>query len=159
MSGLTQERPNALAPADMVIRLSSDRARAKVYPTVDVLTSRSWLLEAKAAGREHLAIANRVRKALARLWSEKNRRSRAATLAQDRALKLQNYVTQHFYRAEPWTKLSGATVARIEALRACREILDGAHDDVPIEQFYFRGGIDDIRRAEGLGFSLGPVRR
>jgi F-type H+-transporting ATPase subunit beta len=116
-------------------------------------------LETKAAGREHVTIANRVRRALASLWSEKNPKSRAARLAQERALKLQNYFTQPFYCAEPWTKLSGATVARIEALRACREILDGAHDDVPVEQFYFRGDIDDIRRVNGLGFSIGPVRR
>ena len=66
-------------------------------------------------------------------------------------MKLQNYFTQPFYCAQPWTKLSGATVARTEALRACREILDGAHDDVPVEQFYFRGGIDDIRRSRRTG--------
>lgn len=106
-----------------------------------------------------MTIANRVRKALASLWSEQNPKSRAVRLAQERALKLQNYFTQPFYCAEPWTKRSGATVARTEALRACREILDGAHDDVSVEQFYFRGGIDDISRAEGLGFSIGPVRR
>jgi F-type H+-transporting ATPase subunit beta len=78
---------------------------------------------------------------------------------QERALKLQNYFTQPFYCAGPWTKLSGARVARTEALRACRWILDGAHDDVSVEQFYFRRGIDDIRRADGLGCSIGPVRR
>jgi F0F1-type ATP synthase beta subunit len=62
--GWVQEELNALAPADTVIRLSLERARAKVYPTVDVLTSRSRLLETKAAGREHVTIANRVRNAL-----------------------------------------------------------------------------------------------
>jgi F-type H+-transporting ATPase subunit beta len=154
-----QERLNALAPADTVIRLSLERARAKVYPTVDVLTSRSRLLETKAAGREHVTIANRVRKALASLWSEKNPKSMAARLERERALKLQNYFTQPFYCAQPWTKLRGATVARAEALRTCREILDGAHDDVPIEQFYFRGSIDDIRGGDGLGLAIGPVRR
>jgi RNA polymerase sigma factor (sigma-70 family) len=157
--GWVQERLNALAPADTVIRLSLERARAKVYPTVDVLTSRSRLLETKAAGREHVTIANRVRKALASLWSEKNPKSMAARLERERALKLQNYFTQPFYCAEPWTKLRGATVARAEALRTCREILDGAHDDVPIEQFYFRGSIDDIRGGDGLGLAIGPVRR
>ena len=106
-----------------------------------------------------MTIANRVRKAFASLWSEKNPKSRTARLAHERALKLQNYFTQPFYCAEPWTKRSGATVARTEALRACREILNGAHDDVSVEQFYFRSGIDDIRRVDGLGFAIGPVRR
>jgi F0F1-type ATP synthase beta subunit len=63
---------------------------------VDVLTSRSRLLETKAAGREHVTIANRVRKALASLWSEQKPKSRAVRLAQERALKLQNYFTQPF---------------------------------------------------------------
>jgi len=159
--GWTQERLTALAPTDTVLRLSLERARAKVYPTVDVLASRSRLLETKAAGREHVTIANRVRKALASLWSEKNPRSRAARLERERALKLQNYFTQPFYCAEPWTKLSGATVVRTETLRTCLEILDGAHDDVPVEQFYFRGSIDDIiiRRGDGPGLAIGPVRR
>jgi RNA polymerase sigma factor (sigma-70 family) len=157
--GWVRERLNALAPADTVIHLALERARAKVYPTVDVLTSRSRLLETKAAGKEHVTIANRVRKALASLWSEENPESMTARLERERALKLQNYFTQPFYCAEPWTKLRGATVARAEALRTCREILDGAHDDVPIEQFYFRGSIDDIRGADGLGLAIGPVRR
>jgi RNA polymerase sigma factor (sigma-70 family) len=157
--GWVQEELNALAPADTVIRLSLERARAKVYPTVDLLTSRSRLLETKAAGREHVTIANRVRKALTSLWSEKNPNSRATQLERERALKLQNYFTQPFYCAEPWTKLRGATVARAEALRICREILDGAHDDLPIEQFYFRGSIDDIRGGDGPGHAIGPVRR
>jgi F-type H+/Na+-transporting ATPase subunit beta len=36
-------------------------------------------------------------------------------------------------------------VSRTEALRGCREILDGLHDDLPDEAFYFTGGIDEIR--------------
>ena len=46
--GWTPDRLAALAPADTVIRLSLERARAKVYPSVDVLTSRSRLLETKS---------------------------------------------------------------------------------------------------------------
>jgi RNA polymerase sigma factor (sigma-70 family) len=157
--GWTQERLNALAPADTVIRLSLERGRAKVYPTVDVLTSRSRLLESKTAGKEQVKVANRVRKALAGLWSETNPRSTATRLQRERALKLQNYFTQPFFCAEPWTRLSGVTVPHTEALRTCLEILDGAHDAIPVEQFYFRGGIDDIRCGDGLRLAIGPVRR
>jgi F0F1-type ATP synthase beta subunit len=32
-----------------------------------------------------------------------------------------------------------------ESLRTCRENLDGVHDDVPTEAFFFTGGIDEIR--------------
>ena len=157
--GWTPDQLGMLAPADSAIRLSLEHARAKVYPTVDVLNSRSRLLDTKAAGRDHVTIANRVRKTLAALWSEEIPKSPAARLARERALKLQNYFTQPFYCAEPWTKLRGVTVTRAEALRTCREILDGRHDDVPVERFYFQGGIDDIRGSEGPGLAIGPVRR
>ena len=158
--GWTAERLDALAPADTVIHLSHERAKTGVYPTVDVLTARSRLLETKAVGDEHVAIADRVRHALAALWAEETRsKSRAARLAQERALKLQNYFTQPFYCAEPWTKLPGVTVGLAETLRTCRDILDGRHDDIPVEQFYFRGGVHDIKGSGGLASSVGPVRR
>ena len=32
-----------------------------------------------------------------------------------------------------------------EPLRAGAEILDGLHDDLPEEAFYFAGGMDEIR--------------
>jgi F0F1-type ATP synthase beta subunit len=136
------------------------RTRAnQVYPTGDVLTSRTRLLETKAAGREQVTIANRVRKALASLWSEQNPKSRAVRLAQERALKLQTISPSPFIMRNPGPSLAVPGSPALRPLRACREILDGAHDDVSVEQFYFRGGIDDIRRADGLGFSIGPVRR
>ncbi|HUD87048.1 MAG TPA: hypothetical protein VMR17_11375, partial [Xanthobacteraceae bacterium] len=66
----TAERVAALAPVDVVIRLSRERAQAKVYPTVDGLASRSRLLKTKAADDEHATIAERVRHALASLWAK-----------------------------------------------------------------------------------------
>jgi F0F1-type ATP synthase beta subunit len=36
-------------------------------------------------------------------------------------------------------------VSLAESLRVCREILDGVHDAVPTEAFFFTGGIDEIR--------------
>ena len=53
--------------------------------------------------------------------------------------------------AEPYTKRPGLFVSRAEALRGCREILDGPHDDLSDEAFYFTGGIDAIReKATGI---------
>ena len=62
-----------------------------------------------------------------------------------RAQKLQAFFSQPFFVAEPYTKRPGLYVSRAEALRGCREILDGAHDDLPADAFYFTGGIDEIR--------------
>jgi F-type H+-transporting ATPase subunit beta len=65
----------------------------------------------------------------------------------DRARTLQALVSQPFYVAEPFTERPGSHVSRADASRGCREILDGRHDDLPVEAFYFTGGIEEIRRA------------
>jgi hypothetical protein len=99
----TKDRLSALAPLDTVIHLSRERASAKIYPTVNVLTSRSRLLEENSVSADHAAIAEQVRQALAALWApDPHSEADSATLG--RALKLQNYFTQPFFVAEPYTK-------------------------------------------------------
>lgn len=152
----TSERLAALAPVDVVLRLSRDRAKAKVYPCVDVVASRSRLLDQHTVDDEHAEIAKRVREALAALWSAEDSSSLRAD-ARERALKLQNYFTQPFGVAEPYTGRPGATVGAAEALQTCQDILDGKLDDIPTEAFYFSGGLDEIRANIGGTFRFGPV--
>ena len=157
----TTQRLAALAPADVVIRMSRERGQAKVYPTVDVLASRSRLLEMKVA--EHVAIAERVREAVASLWATPSEgkfcdgKSCDGHVLFERALKVQNYFTQPFFCAEPYTNRSGASVSAAEAVRTCAEILDGRHDDVPVEAFYFSGGMAEIMGNTGRTLTFGPV--
>jgi RNA polymerase sigma factor (sigma-70 family) len=154
----TAQRLAALAPADVVIRMSRERGQAKVYPTIDVLASRSRLLEMKAADAEHVAVAERVREALASLWATPSGgKSRADHVIFERALKVQNYFTQPFFCAEPYTNRSGASVSVAEAIRTCAEILDGQHDGVPVEAFYFSGGMAEIAGNTGRTLPFGPV--
>jgi RNA polymerase sigma-70 factor (ECF subfamily) len=154
----TTQRLAALAPVDVVIRMSRKRGQAKVYPTVDVLASRSRLLEMKMADAEDVAIAERVREALASLWATPSEgKSCDGHVLFERALKVQNYFTQPFFCAEPHTNRSGASVSAAEAVRTCAEILDGQHDGVPVEAFYFSGGIAEIKSNTGRTLTFGPV--
>jgi F-type H+-transporting ATPase subunit beta len=154
----TAERLAMLAPSDTVIRLSRALARAKVYPTVDVLASRSRLFDSAAVDPGHAAIAQRVRDALAALWANSGCPAAGADLIMlERALKLQNYFTQPFLCAEPYHGLPEATVAAAEAVRTCGEILDGRYDDVPGRAFYLSGGIDEIRENPDRTLAFGPV--
>jgi F0F1-type ATP synthase beta subunit len=141
---------------DTVIHLSQERASAKIYPAVNALTSRSRLLEENSVSAEHAAIAEEVRQALAALWAPDGR-SDADRLRLERALKLQNYFTQPFFAAEPYTKRSGATVRLAEALRTCRGILEGKYDDLPTDAFFFSGDMAEIRMNVGRQLSWGPV--
>lgn len=47
--------------------------------------------------------------------------------------------------AEAYTHRPGVTVSLTEALQTCRDILDGVHDRLPEQAFYFTGGMDLIR--------------
>jgi RNA polymerase sigma factor (sigma-70 family) len=152
----TEDRLSALKPLDTVIHLSRERASAKIYPPVDVLTSRSRLLEEKFVGADHAAIAQEVRQALDALWSP-DRRSGANGLMLERALKLQNYFTQPFFVAEPYTKRPGTTVHLTETLSTCRGILEGQYDGLPTDAFFFSGDIAEIRKNIGRTLSWGPV--
>jgi F0F1-type ATP synthase beta subunit len=113
---------------------------------------------ARPVDDEHATITDRVRQALASLWGTRGEpNSRNDRLLLERALKIQNYFTQRFFCAEPWTGLSGMAVGAVEALRTCQEILDGQHDDVPVQSFYFSGGIAEIRNNAGRTPPFGPV--
>jgi F0F1-type ATP synthase beta subunit len=143
----TAERLGDFAAADVMIHLAREVAKAKIYPAVDLRNSRSQLLETGAVGEEHRAVAAQVRRVLAAaLWSAGDRPDVGDRLKIERARKLQNYFTQPFFVAEPYTRRPGTHVGRDEALRTGRDILEGRLDDIPVEAFYFAGGIAEIRK-------------
>ncbi len=153
----TASQLSLLDPFDAVIRFSSKLARAKVYPAVEVVTSRSRLFETNILGDEHGAIAGRARQALAALWADDRTKRGADALLLERALKLQNYFTQPYFVAERWTKRSGTTVRLAESLQTCRDILDGRYDDLATDAFYFSGDMTEIRGNVGRALPFGPV--
>jgi RNA polymerase sigma factor (sigma-70 family) len=142
----TAETLAALAPVDTVIHLARDMIVRKNYPGVDVRTARSRLLDEKLVGTADVEIARRAREAIAlRRAAQENPNLAADPVVLERARKLQAFFSQPFYVAEPFTKRPGSHVSRADALRGCRDILDGRHDDLPADAFYFTGSIEEIR--------------
>jgi len=141
----TADTLSTLTGVDAVIRLSRALGRLGIWPAIDALVSRSRLLDSRVVGEEHAEIAKRVHDAFATLGANGDA---PAPAGQEQtwqcARKLQRFFAQPFFVAEPYTKRPGLFVSRAEALRGCREILDGVHDDVPEDAFYFTGGIDDV---------------
>ncbi|HWE99793.1 MAG TPA: sigma-70 family RNA polymerase sigma factor [Caulobacteraceae bacterium] len=151
----TGERLALLSAADVVIRLSSAHMAAQVYPPIDVLKSRSRLLEAGGLAAEHADIAGRVREALARLWRADQGPSHDEDLA--RALKLQNFFTQPLGAARRYTGRPGVKVALAETIAVCRDILERHHDDIPAHAFFFSDGMAQIQADRDRSLSFGPV--
>ena len=125
-----------------------------------MLASRSRILDTRAVNAEHLTSSERVREALALLWAPPGEgKSRDNQLLLERALKVQNYFTQPFFCAEPYTGRSGAIVNAADAVRTCHQILDGQYDDMPVQAFYFSGDIAEITCNVGRTLTFGPVTR
>jgi F-type H+-transporting ATPase subunit beta len=149
----------AFAHLDATTVLSRRQVSQGHYPAVDPLQSHSKLLTPAAVGHEHAGIADQVRALLARyeelqdiiaiLGTEEL--SSEDRMVVQRARKLQRYLTQPFFVAEPFTGLPGRFVPLAETLRGFREILEGRHDDLPEQAFYMVGTLDEaVAKADGM---------
>ena len=133
--------------------VSLDRALAAqfLFPAVDPLASNSRILEPAIVGEEHYAVAQSVRQVLQRykdlqdviaiLGIEELSEEDQVTVG--RALRIQRYLTQPFFVGEVFTCMPGRYVPVAETVRGFREILDGKHDDLPVQAFYMVGTIDE----------------
>jgi RNA polymerase sigma factor (sigma-70 family) len=142
-----EDRLSEFKAADVVIHLSAEVAKARLYPALDPRTCRSRLLEANSVGASHAAVVRRAREALAALpWDNSDQPESAADpVAIARAWKLMHFFTQPFFAAERYTRQQGSHVSLADAIRGCDEIMQGQHDDLPIEAFHFGGSIAEIR--------------
>lgn len=140
------------AHLDATTILTRQQASRGFYPAIDPLDSTSTLLSADGVGEDHFTVASRVRETLARYeelrdviailgMEELNEDDRVTV---ERARRIQRFLTQPFFVAEPFTGTPGRYVRLEETLRGFREILDGEHDDLPEQAFYMVGTIDEV---------------
>ena len=149
----------AFAHLDATTVLSRRKVSQGFYPAVDPLQSRSKLLTPSAVGHEHYNIAEQVRALLSRYEELRDiiailgieELSEEDRVAVQRARKLQRFLTQPLFVAERFTGLQGRFVPLEETLRGFREILEGAHDDLPEQAFYMAGTISEVRKGIGQG--------
>ena len=139
------------AHLDATTILTRRQASRGFYPAIDPLDSASSLLTEESVGEEHFGVANAVRETLARyeelrdviaiLGKEELNEEDRVTV--DRARRIQRFLTQPFFVAEPFSGTPGRYVPLEETLRGFREILEGKHDDLPEQAFYMVGTIDE----------------
>ncbi len=151
---LTDPAPaNTFAHLDSTIVLDRAISELGIYPAVDPLASTSKALSPDFVGQEHYDVARGVQRVLQRY---KDLQDIISILGMDelspddkltvyRARKIQRFLSQPFHVAEVFTGKEGKYVTTKETIRGFKEILDGKHDDVPEQNFYMRGGIDEIR--------------
>jgi len=150
---LTDPAPaTTFAHLDATIVLERAIAELGIYPAVDPLASTSRALAPEIVGQEHYEAARGVQKVLQRY---KDLQDIIAILGMDelspedkltvyRARKIQRFLSQPFSVAEVFTGRAGRQVPVAETVRGFKEILDGKHDDVPEQNFYMKGAIEEI---------------
>ena len=151
----TADRLAMLAAADIVIHLSSARMAARVYPPIDVLTSRSHLWRTGGVTAEHADVADRVRTALSELWAAEGGPKGEQRLT--RALKLQNFLTQPLGASQRYTGRAGVAVTLAATLQDCRDILGGRYDELPPQAFYFGNDMRELEGNRNRVLAFGPV--
>ncbi len=152
---LTDPAPaTTFAHLDATIVLERSIAELGIYPAVDPLASTSRALAPEIVGEEHYGVARRVQKVLQRF---KDLQDIIAILGMDelspedrqtvfRARKIQRFLSQPFSSAQVFTGREGRQVAVADTVRGFKEILEGKHDDVAEDNFYMKGGIEEVRQ-------------
>ena len=155
---LTDPAPaNTFAHLDSTIVLDRAISELGIYPAVDPLASTSKSLAPEVVGQEHYDVARGVQRVLQRY---KDLQDIIAILGMDelspedrltvfRARKIQRFLSQPFDVAEVFTGMPGKYVSIPDTVRGFKEILDGKHDEVPEQNFYMKGGIEEIRESQG----------
>ena len=150
---LTDPAPaNTFAHLDSTIVLERSIAELGIYPAVDPLASTSNALAPDIVGEEHFKVARGVQSVLQRY---KDLQDIIAILGLDelseedkqivyRARKIQKFLSQPFHVAEVFTGFSGAYVSVQDTIKGFKMILDGELDNVNENDFYMKGGIDQV---------------
>jgi F-type H+-transporting ATPase subunit beta len=145
------------AHLDATTRLERWIVELGLYPAVDPLSSTSRLLDPSVIGREHYDVARGVQRVLQRYKELQDiiailgmeELSDEDKLIVTRARRIQRFLSQPFFVAEPFTGQPGRYVPLGETIRGFKEILDGRHDDLPESAFHMVGTIDDaVKKAK-----------
>ncbi|MGA2418121.1 MAG: F0F1 ATP synthase subunit beta [Candidatus Staskawiczbacteria bacterium] len=142
------------AHLDSTIVLSRALTEIGIYPAVDPLASNSTALDPKIVGEKHYQVARDVQKTLQKY---RDLQDIIAILGMEelseedkkivtRARKIQRFFSQPFFVAENFTGTAGKYVKLEDTIRGFAEILEGKYDDIPEENFYMKGGIEEIAK-------------
>lgn len=144
---------------DATTNLDREIAALGIYPAVHPLNSTSRILAPKIVGEDHYKTARAVQEVLQRY---EELQDIIAILGVDelseedkqtvyRARKIQKFLSQPFFVAEPFTGMKGKYVDIKDTVEGFSQILKGECDDVPEQAFYMVGTLEEaLEKAKTL---------
>lgn len=158
---LTDPAPaTTFAHLDATTVLSRKIVEMGIYPAVDPLESTSRILEPEVVGERHYRAARGVQALLQRYRELQDiiailgmeELSGADKEVVERARRIQQFFSQPFAVAEPFTGLQGRYVKLEDTLKSFEAILGGELDGCPEAAFSMVGTVDEVReKARKLG--------
>src|SRR4051794_3391868 len=141
---------NTFQHLDAFIYLERSISEKGIYPAIDPLASNSRLLDPQYVGEKHFAVADRVKRILQRY---RELQDIIAILGVDelseddkkvvaRARRIERFLSQPFFVAEPFTGKSGEFTKLEDTIRSFEELCDGKWDDLPESAFMYVGPIE-----------------
>jgi F-type H+-transporting ATPase subunit beta len=157
---LTDPAPaTAFTHLDAQTVLSRRYVEKGIYPAVDPLESSSRLLAPELIGERHYKVAMEIKRILQRY---KDLQDIIAILGMDelseddkllvqRARKIERFLSQPFFVAEPFTGFAGKFVKLEDSIRSFEGIISGQYDTLPEQAFYMVGTIEEaVEKARKL---------
>jgi F-type H+-transporting ATPase subunit beta len=140
------------AHLDATTNLSRAISELGIYPAVDPLASSSRILDPRIIGDEHYNVARQVKQILQRYKDLQDiiailgidELSEEDKLTVSRARKIQKFLSQPFFVAQQFTGREGKYVVVADTIRGFKEIVAGKHDEIPEQDFYMAGTIDEV---------------
>lgn len=141
------------AHLDASLTLERSLSEQGLFPAIEPLTSTSRALDPDIVGKEHYQIARDVLKTLQRYRDLQDiiailgmeELSEQDKLTVSRARKIQRFLTQPMFVAEPFTGRPGKYVPVEETVRGFKEIIEGKFDDKSETAFYMIGSIEEVK--------------
>ncbi len=139
------------AHLDATTNLDREIAALGIYPAVHPLNSTSRILAPEIVGENHYRTARSVQEILQRY---EELQDIIAILGVDelseedkqtvfRARKIQKFLSQPFFVAEPFTGMKGKYVDIKDTIEGFSKIIDGECDDMPEQAFYMVGTLEE----------------
>ena len=140
---------------DSTIVLNRALTEIGIYPAVDPLASTSTALSPKIVGQKHYEVARGVQLTLQRYKDLQDiiailgieELSEEDKKIVNRARKIQRFLSQPFNVAEVFSNIPGKFVKLEDTIKGFEEILAGKHDDIPEDNFYMKGNIDEVTKS------------
>ncbi len=139
---------------DATTNLDREIAALGIYPAVHPLNSTSRILAPEIVGEDHYQTARSVQEILQRY---EELRDIIAILGVDelseedkqivfRARKIQKFLSQPFFVAEPFTGMKGKYVDIKDTIEGFSQIIKGECDDMPEQAFYMVGTLEEAKQ-------------